>query len=421
MRRLILVVFGLGVNLAVGVSFGATAETDKLLDGLIARSQALQTGTIHFKITRKTYPAPPGTKTVAVRVVKLEDGTTYLETVYGIPASEVPANALIDESARVVGSSGVADAEADAVDTKGDNATVQEMMLTIAGLEWVRRWPDYQGVEISRGGFDATYTENVNPDSSMSRALLIEPPKGTLREHFWNQPWRRVVRCGSVPFPEMLDYISAHREQAEYGGKESLDGTDAEILEWSVDQPDFNSVFHYHLPYLYEGRTAKLRVFVASDLGHAIPRVEFASVNGEAKFWFEASDFRSVGDSVYFPFGWKMINEAGGTHTLLQFEILSVEGINEPIPDGAFELAIPSGTRVRNRLPGQEAVFRVGEDIKTDDIDSILASTPNAGRGLPDESSRGRTHAILVGTGILALVMLAAWFVTRRFMPQKGG
>lgn len=413
MYKLFLMLGSLGINMVAGSSFGATAEADALVDRLIARSQAFQTATFRFMMTRRTEPAPPGIKIPAIRVIETEDGTSYRKAEYGAPAPDIPAAA---GHARVIAEP---DGAGEGADMNANVVRVQTMILTIAGPEWLLRWPNYAGVQMSRGEYYATYTENVNPDSSLNRALLLELPQGTLREYFWRDPWRRVVRCGSVPFPEMLDYISAHRDKAEYVGKESRGGVNMEILQWIVDQDSYDSVFHFTLPYLYEGRTARLRIFVARELGYAIPRVEFASDNGNVKFWIEASDFRLVGDSIFFPFNWKMINEAEGGRVLLEFEMLSVDNVNEAIPDATFELFVPKGTRVRNGLPGQEAVFRIGEDVKMDKIDLVLNAARLRSGGSPSGRPWGRGRMLLVANSILALAVLAVWFSVRRVMSRK--
>jgi hypothetical protein len=86
---------------------------------------------------------------------------------------------------------------------------------------------------------------------------------------------------------------------------------------------------------------------------------------------------------------------------------------DQPVSEELFELNIPEGTRIRNVIPGKEAVFRLGQVVNVNQVDAVLAAVRN-NRGLGEVAADGTKDRVLNlrNTLILANLLVVAGVAT---------
>ncbi len=153
--------------------------------------------------------------------------------------------------------------------------------------DWILLDLQVNQTKVNYDGRLLTYSETPQPDGRVHRSVEIDfsaspfgnslhPPvrAGTL----WNSSTRRFVRD--------------HASKARLLGAENINGIDAVILEWDADPDDKYLAFGAISDMLKEG--GKLRIYVARQLGHALPRIEHVDRFGTVQDRFDYSGFREV-------------------------------------------------------------------------------------------------------------------------------
>lgn len=212
-----------------------------------------------------------------------------------------------------------------------------------------------------------------------------------------------------------MTYISENKSAGEVLGSEICNGLTTTVLQWKVPQSHYSSAFKLVFNSFYTADFALLRVYVSTDLGYVVPRLEFASIEGEVTCSFSSSDYQDAGGGIYFP-RHSVFEKVEGTPQLrYEYQINSIENVNEPISEGAFEISVPQGTRVRSRLPGREAVFSVGESSAgLEEIEKSLGSTDTG-----NLVARKRwVRNWFLGLNLLFAVLLIAWFHRQKSKGQ---
>lgn len=389
-----------------------------LLAGVVNRATSIQSGKFQFTLSRSFPGRPKGELPQLVGVELDENGKPEYKKLL----SEEAIRRILEKNSDLASppkpdgdKSGSDDWESD---PRNESSPDQEMIVVVAGDEWTRRWVGFPNVEISRTDYDATYTVNENPDSTFSRNLLIEPQKTSIEDRFWEREWRRILRCGTVPTPEMLDFVSSHQNDAKLVGTKTVNGVETKVIEWNIPQDQYENVWHYVGPYLYSGRSAKLRLYVSEKYGFAVVRAEAASSTDEVKFWYESSDFKEVAKGIFFPYSSSMIFDSDPTRRIVKYVFHEISDVNQPIDEQEFELSVPKGTRVRNNLPGQQVVFEVGRDLDIsisnfEKINENLRSNVNAA---PASSSRMRLIVLL---NLVLVVLIFIIYAGKKFISKK--
>jgi hypothetical protein len=102
-----------------------------------------------------------------------------------------------------------------------------------------------------------------------------------------------------------------------------------------------------------------LRLYVAPQLGFAMPQIEICAPNGRQVVAYTSRSWAELPNRVYFPRQIrKEVRLPDGSTLFEQIEI-APEMINQQIPQSTFVVSVPSGTNVRDeRVAGSVRRFR---------------------------------------------------------------
>jgi hypothetical protein len=194
-------------------------------------------------------------------------------------------------------------------------------------------------------------------------------------------------------------------------GEREIDGIRTSILEWQVRKADRYSAFDSINSILDEGGV--LRLYVASQLGYALPRIEHVGIDGRVATRFDSTDFEEPHAGLFFPrhCSYQNFPEDGSAGYYNRYEILEMNDVNEPIPEESFVVSLPQGTSVTDRRTAEGADFRIGS--LSAGLPSDLARVIHPEGQVP---ARNWTNAGLRGIaiGVLGLLLLVILYFRRR-------
>jgi hypothetical protein len=343
-------------------------ERERCLAGLAARREALQTGTFHYR--------------------------------YGLlfAAPEAPRPWPWDPAP--------------------DNGP-RELTLTIAGPDWVIRWPGHPIVNLHRAAYDATYKGVVSDDFGGIRAgLVLNGSQETLPDQAREDFKFRLLQGGTVPWQPLWDHLVEHWEAAVDRGEELIDGEPCRVWEWSLPGADFSVLESYSQDLsLTTGMLLRLSVIPAK--GYVVRRLDYCTPDGRMTTRFDSEDLREVAPGLWFPWNYYYIRNhvpRGQGYFVEQFTVLDVTGVNEPVPESAFEIQLPAGTMVWDERPDRpRGSFKIGEPGRLSTIDqAVLALEP------PVVPAPTHGRWVLLGLNAVAAgLLLTIWLVRRRHARER--
>jgi hypothetical protein len=273
------------------------------------------------------------------------------------------------------------------------------------GSSWTREWPAFGRRMICHRGKLVEVHSTKQPDGSIMHGARISNEQ-RMEEMVSFSPYF----AGTMWRPRTREYIKSRLADARWRRSETIDGIQVEILEWSVRDRDKYRAFGAITDPLRAGGT--LRLYVASELGCALPRIEHVAADGQLETVFEAKDFFDAGSGIYMP---RLIRQQGflplGTRGFyVRYDIKEVDHVNEPIDDSVFSVELPNGCDVGDeRVPGHSVHFRVGEVLEVPaDLEDVIV-VPSA-RG-------GWTSAVVYG--VLAGLCLGAAYLSIRYFRRR--
>lgn len=218
------------------------------------------------------------------------------------------------------------------------------------------------------------------------------------------------LHCGTFWYPETVAFIRKNANKSVERSAEQVAGIMCRVIDVPVPATEGGPNAFYALDdTLTKGGI--VRLYVAPELGHALPRCEFLDTKGVVQHRFEASDFVEVANGIFFP----KRCESRWTYApdlFVTYDIESIEDVNEPIPDSEFVLFLPSGSRVQDiRGPKNTVIFTVDEFAP---IPSDLANVIQTAASAP-------TGWRAIAIGIIAGLVLAAvvLFLLRTYRVRK--
>jgi len=264
-------------------------------------------------------------------------------------------------------------------------------------------------VQLSLHGKSVHYQHTPQPDGSVRHLADIAREKKIDDYSFPSPPFF----AGTFWFACTKQFLQNNLQNAETKGQTEVNGVRAEILEWKVSDSNKSQAFHGINDLTKNGGI--LRVFVSPQLGYALPRVEFLSPAGKPQASFNSSDFAECSDGIFIPKNLVMqYYDAKGPGLHISYDITSVKSINQAMPDEDFVLQLPFGTSVADGRSGKGSiVFNVNEDggIPHDLGDVIGVYTPQFwGRNW---------HTALILGGVLGLIVVAVYFTTRKLAVRR--
>lgn len=293
---------------------------------------------------------------------------------------------------------------------RGSTMGPQTIVLSIAGDDWIARYGDSANVLMNRGGKSVRFYQADAADGSQtSRALHVEAPED-LAQVVHRDRELIVSRAGTLWHPEQAEFVNRHRSRARWLGKRTVGTTETVAVEWQVLADDFGDAM-LHIPQaIAQQRRGILRLYVAESLNHALPKIEYLTDDGIARFEIACTDWHPDHDGLFFPkhMAVRDFNAKGVVST--EFEIFEVSHINEELPRDSFELSIPEGTRVRDSRPGEaEAVFVLQEQEQFEKLNQSLS-----GSLVPPGWPSWRIVCMVINALVLVVVGFAWILRTRR-------
>jgi hypothetical protein len=148
------------------------------------------------------------------------------------------------------------------------------------------------------------------------------------------------LRAGTLPSAAAVRFVEEHRNGVGITGEATVGKIAVTKLEWNVSAEDAGQLFRSASELLRQGGT--MRLYVAEELGCALPLVEYIDRFGVVEAQFEASRFIEKGADLFLPESYQVTQGGEKSYTFYQIDL-----VNQKIPDDRFVIApIPAGTRV---------------------------------------------------------------------------
>jgi hypothetical protein len=237
----------------------------------------------------------------------------------------------------------------------------EEQKLSFSGASWAIRYPPHPrtketGARVSHNG---SLTEYISSPSQGNVAAFNRASVGLAEpiDKFFPSP---PVYAGTFWYPATRDYIKKNVRAGRKIKDGEVNGIKVEVLEWTIPPEKNYEAFHGINKTLERGGI--LRLYVAPQLGHVLPRIEHLSPEGDVGTAFDASDFEKTSSGVYLPHQCSLQNYSGGQPAFFcRFRIHRFEKINEQIPESDFILDLPEKARVSDHRTPNGRIFTVGE------------------------------------------------------------
>jgi len=266
--------------------------------------------------------------------------------------------------------------------TKEDEPYTSE--LTIAGDEWVVRWPNSPIVSVRRSNFSATYTETPQPEGEETyRSLIITDQAGVHtsleQECKTGNPRFCFLRSARMPTSQIAEFIDANRHRIEYKGEVAVNGIASQLLQITVSKKDIMEMMSSYHPIYFSQESIIISFYIAPKLTYAAVRIDFSTPEGFMVERYEALDFVEVAPGIFFPKVFCNISNftsSGRGYYVYQYLFSEINNVNKRIPDSAFKISVPEGARVRDSRPGSgDTVFYVDKGVTFSSADELIKKT----------------------------------------------
>lgn len=292
-----------------------------------------------------------------------------------------------------------------------DGSYSQEYRLVFQGSSWrlTGLGPTVHREKVSHAAKTVEYQREPQPDGTTSASARVDDKSLLLNE---NQPYHPTC-AGTIWFAQTIDYITNHHEMVQYKGRETINNVACIVLEWNISHEDRYKAFSTINALNHEGGT--LRIFVAPQLGYALPRIEHLSPDGTVSTYFDSTDFKEYG-GVFLPrtSRYQLISPGGTPGFFVEHRISEITDVNESIAAEEFAVSVPDGTTIADQR-GQDGakIFEAYSGMIPEDIADILVA------GETNRPSRSR--AIYVGLFIGAIFLVVLFGVRKSWHRQQAG
>lgn len=282
--------------------------------------------------------------------------------------------------------------------------------LSFSGKDWAIRYPGAAkgGERVSHGGVLIEHAlHGPQPDGKYYHNASVANYEPMDK----NEPFPPYF-AGTFWFKATAEFVRKNADQARLVGAAEVNGVKTQLLEWTVPREQIGSVFHA----VYQSARLRspgiLRIYVAPQLGFALPRIEHVSTlnGGELDTVMDAEQFQEVAGGIYFPkkLSMRCYPQKGFETYYVEYVIQRAEKINEEIDEAEFKVTLPNGTLVHDgRSPKGAISFRVGQSAQVPkDLEQMIVPV------LSKTPSRRWPFAVGIGGG-LGLLVLASLLLIR--------
>lgn len=286
-----------------------------------------------------------------------------------------------------------------------------EGRFVFSGSSWIQRGHGSNGQPdtemVCHNGTTLAYIPTQQADGRITKLARVSPTKS-----FDSLGVKPPVFAGTFWRANTKRYVAANRQAVVNKGQAVVNGIETVVLEWDVPAGKSGDAFKSFPSALQFG--GRVRVYVAPQLGHALPRVEFLSRSGAPGTRFDATDFVRTPAGIFIPkelSSRRFPDKPKAAAFVEEYHIRDVENINEPIPDSTFSVDVPDKTEVIDSRSGRGSTRFILDKEKPPPagLDDVLAREP------PSFWGRNRTTAITAGlaAGAVVVLALAAWLRRR--------
>lgn len=234
-------------------------------------------------------------------------------------------------------------------------------LYSFSGDDWTRRTV---GGITTFAEFEGVYFEYAQ-----GRVLLRDENPRTTRVA--NDP---PVWAGSFWYAEQAAFVKEHSREFRLAGTETVGGVETKICEMVLSKELAGKGFHSLTRSLVDGGT--LRLYIAPQLGHVLPVIEFIDFLNTIQIKYEASSFSYLAPNLWLPGSIRrgIANQSDQDMPLRysSFTGITYELVNEPIPKDDFVIKLKPGNRVEDRRRTSGPVwYTVQEECTTGDLIGI--------------------------------------------------
>jgi hypothetical protein len=283
-----------------------------------------------------------------------------------------------------------------------------ERELSFYGLDWALQIPDQRITRASHGGKFVEFIRHRQPDGSLHDVADVFNPKPINYFDYPDTP----VDAGTLWWQQTRTFVRDNARKAKLVERTNVNGVEVEGVEWAVTKAERNA-FKSLGEDLLNGGT--LRVFVAPQLGYALPRILYIGMSGRVSASFDCSSFEEVAAGVFLPHkcGAQFFQNRVPT-CYVQFNITGTEKINEPIPEQDFIIQLPVGTIVGDSRSGKGSTIftieKAGVSLPVSDLSDIISIGP-----IPGKARYWPWFAVGIGVSLgIGLVIVCTTVLGRR-------
>jgi hypothetical protein len=281
---------------------------------------------------------------------------------------------------------------------KGSIIEDADVRFSFSGTSWALRVST--GVaQVVHDGKLLRYRETLQKDGRKTRTLKIEHPLAVNAKY----PYPPFF-AGSFWHDKTGDFVRDRANEARNLGEVRVNNVRSILLEWKIANP--RQGFHGINDLLKDG--GSLRVYVAPDLGFALPSYEYVAPDGRVVMRFDAMDFKEDAPSVFFPRRCELQTFDPAPMYYVEYTMTSVQRLNDVIPDEDFKLSIPVGTTVSDGRVGTAYRIDSADTPLEKELDDIVIESQ-----APARTWRRPVTAVAVGA-VLTVILIALLLYLRR-------
>jgi len=221
------------------------------------------------------------------------------------------------------------------------------------------------------------------------------------------QNYPGVFFLGTICHSATAAFVKSHLDEGVAGAHEVVHGVHTIPVSWAVAADQVYSAFHGVPNPVQQGGV--LRLYIAPQLGFAVPRATYETVDGFVATEFDAYNFEEVAPGIFFPRKARIQEYQPRPSYYQNYEIKKIENINGEVPHQEFSIDIPAGTEVTYVFGRKEPItFTVGEQMNTDDLENALAPYVE-----PQGSSMSTPRRIMIAFNAVIIAMIVGAMVMR--------
>ena len=212
----------------------------------------------------------------------------------------------------------------------------------------------------------------IHPDAWFCNEIAINCSVNCQKKDGW--PRLNSIRCETVTLPSLLSYLLKNAGSLTVSSISQTEPIE-HVVTLAVPSSDFFEAFTSVPPDLLQQDGATISVSIIPAWGYVVRSITIEDSAGTVVQSFQSTDlFKDKDSGLFFPREWRRERHIGESVIVDCINISSMAKVNMPIPDKAFDLDIPKGTRVRDSRPNGEAViFYTGDAKSLDQVDKDIS------------------------------------------------